>query len=162
MTTSSNALVRYVTVTYDNRRVSVRRARPHDAKRLAKMERACFTNPNPQLILHVCGFVDGFLVAEGDTDLLGYVLFTPSSSSRARVLSLAVSPDHRRKGVATRLMRGTFDVLRERGFETVGLEVRVSNEPAQSLYEKLGFVYDDIDKGYYDDGEDAYLMEKKL
>lgn len=145
-----------------NRRVSVRRARPQDAKRLAKMERACFANPNPQLILHVCGFVDGFLVAEGDADLLGYVLFTPSSSSHARVLSLAVSPDHRRQGVATRLMRGAFDVLRERSFDSVGLEVRVSNEPAQSLYYDLGFEHTGIDKGYYDDGEDAYLMEKKL
>ena len=126
------------------------------------MERACFTNPNPQLILHVCGFVDGFLVAEGDDDLLGYVLFTPSSSSHARVLSLAVSPDHRRRGVATRLMRGAFDVLRERGFDSVGLEVRVSNEPAQSLYEGLGFGVVGVDESYYGDGEDALLMERKL
>ncbi len=143
-------------------RVSVRRARPHDAKRLAEMERACFTNPNPDLILHVCGFVDGFLVAEGDDDLLGYVLFTPSSSSHARVLSLAVSPEHRRRGVATRLMRGAFDVLRERGFESLGLEVRLSNEPAQSLYDQLGFGVVGVDESYYDDGEDALLMERKL
>jgi ribosomal-protein-alanine N-acetyltransferase len=143
-------------------RVSVRRARPPDAERLAEMERACFTNPNPQLILHVCGFVDGFLVAEGDDDLLGYVLFTPSSSSHARVLSLAVSPDHRRRGVATRLMRGAFDVLRERGFDSLGLEVRVSNEPAQSLYEGLGFGVVGVDESYYGDGEDALLMERKL
>lgn len=143
-------------------RVSVRRARPHDAERLAEMERACFTNPNPELILHVCGFVDGFLIAEGDDDLLGYVLFTPSSSSHARVLSLAVSPDHRRRGVATRLMRGAFDVLRERGFESLGLEVRVSNKPAQSLYDQLGFGVVGVDESYYDDGEDALLMERKL
>ncbi|MDZ7687276.1 MAG: N-acetyltransferase [Halobacteriales archaeon] len=144
------------------RRVSVRRARPHDAKPIAEMERACFKNPNPQLVLHVCGFVDGFLVAEGDAGILGYVLFTPSSSSHARVLSLAVSPDHRRRGVATCLMRGAFDVLRRRDFESVGLEVRVSNEAAQSLYEELGFVYEDTDESYYDDGEDAYIMKKKL
>jgi ribosomal-protein-alanine N-acetyltransferase len=143
-------------------RVSVRRARPPDAERLAEMERACFTNPNPQLILHVCGFVDGFLVAEGDDDLLGYVLFTPSSSSHARVLSLAVSPDHRRRGVATRLMRGAFEVLRERGFDSLGLEVRVSNDPAQSLYEGLGFGVVGVDESYYGDGEDALLMERKL
>lgn len=140
----------------------MRRARPHDAERLAEMERTCFKNPNTQLILRVCGFVDGFLVAEGDDDLLGYVLFTPSSSSHARVLSLAVSPDYRRRGVATRLMRGAFDVLRGNGFESVGLEVRVSNKPAQSLYEGLGFERADVDEGYYDDGEDALLMEKEL
>jgi ribosomal-protein-alanine N-acetyltransferase len=143
-------------------RLRVRRARPHDAERLVEIENACFTNPNPRLILHVCGAVDGFLVAEGDNDLFGYVLFTPSSASHARVLSLAVAPEYRRNGVATRLMRGAFEVLREREFGTVGLEVRVSNTSAQSLYEKLGFVPAGIDEGYYDDGEDAYLMEKDL
>jgi len=125
------------------------------------MERACFTNPNPQMILHVCGFVDGFLVAESDADLLGYVLFTPSSSSHARVLSLAVSPEHRRQGVAKRLMRSAFGVLRERGFDSLGLEVRVSNRPARSLYERLGFEYTGVDEDYYDDGEGACLNGEK-
>lgn len=143
-------------------RVSVRRARPPDAERLAEMERACFRSPQPHLILHVCGFVDGFLVAESDADLLGYVLFTPSSSSQARVMSLAVSPDYRRQGVGTLLMRGMLDVLRGRGFDSVGLEVRVSNEAAQSLYADLGFQMAGVERGYYDDGEDAYLMEKNL
>lgn len=143
-------------------RLRVRRARPHDAERVVEIERDCFTNPNPALLLHVCGRVDGLLVAEADDGILGYVLFTPSSAHRARVMSLAVSPQYRRMGVAKRLMRGSFDVLRERGFRKVGLEVRVSNTPAQSLYEDLGFVLTGVDEGYYEDGEDAYLMEKSL
>jgi ribosomal-protein-alanine N-acetyltransferase len=59
-------------------------------------------------------------------------------------------------------MRGAFDVLLGKDFESVGLEVRASNTAAQSLYEDMGFVYDGINKGYYDDGEDAYLMKKNL
>jgi ribosomal-protein-alanine N-acetyltransferase len=127
-----------------------------------EIEGSSFTNPNPTLIASVCGAVDGFLVAENDAGIAGYVLFAPSSAFRARVLSLAVAPRHRREGVATRLMRGAFDALRGRGFEEVGLEVRVSNTPAQSLYEDLGFVPAGVEESYYDDGEDAYLMEKSL
>jgi len=143
-------------------RLRVRHARPTDTERVVGIERRCFTNPNPTLLANVCGAVDGFLVAETDDGIAGYVLFTPSSAFRARILSLAVAPEHRRKGVGTRLMHGAFDVLRERGFENVGLEVRVSNAPAQSLYDDLGFAPAGVEEGYYDDGEDAYLMEKEL
>ncbi len=143
-------------------RLRVRHARPHDTERVIEIEHACFTNPNPTLLGNVCGIVDGFLVAENDEGVVGYVLFTPSSASDARVLSLAVAPGHRRQGVATRLLHGAFDVLRDRDFDSVGLEVRVSNDAAGSLYDELGFVPVGIEKEYYDDGEDAYLMEKNL
>jgi len=42
------------------------------------------------------------------------------------------------------------------------LEVRVSNTPAINLYSKLGFMIVKIMKGYYADGEDAYVMARKL
>ncbi|MCX2819284.1 ribosomal protein S18-alanine N-acetyltransferase [Haladaptatus sp. F3-133] len=144
------------------RRLTVRHARPHDTERVVGIERACFTNPNPTLLANVCGMVDGFLVAETDDCIAGYVLFTPSSAEDARVLSLAVAPGNRRQGVATRLMRGAFDVLRGRDFDAVSLEVRVSNTAAQSLYDGLGFLPVGVEECYYDDGEDAYLMEKEL
>jgi ribosomal-protein-alanine N-acetyltransferase len=42
------------------------------------------------------------------------------------------------------------------------LEVRVTNTPAVNLYKKLGFPVTRTIKGYYADGEDAYVMTKKL
>jgi ribosomal-protein-alanine N-acetyltransferase len=48
------------------------------------------------------------------------------------------------------------------GAEAVYLEVRVSNKEAISLYKKLGFEEVRIVKEYYRDGEDAYVMVKKL
>ena len=42
------------------------------------------------------------------------------------------------------------------------LEVRVTNEPAIALYKKLGFEITRTINGYYSDGEDAYVMTKKL
>ncbi|MFX1604225.1 MAG: hypothetical protein ACFFCK_12145, partial [Promethearchaeota archaeon] len=42
------------------------------------------------------------------------------------------------------------------------LEVRKSNTPAVSAYEKLGFEVSRVLRGYYRDGEDAYLMAKQM
>jgi ribosomal-protein-alanine N-acetyltransferase len=42
------------------------------------------------------------------------------------------------------------------------LEVRITNEPAVNLYKKLGFQVTRTLKGYYADGEDAYLMSREL
>ena len=44
------------------------------------------------------------------------------------------------------------------GVQEYYLEVRVSNSPAISLYRRLGYFIAQIIKGYYHDGEDAYLM----
>ncbi|MEM3794231.1 MAG: ribosomal-protein-alanine N-acetyltransferase RimI, partial [Candidatus Bathyarchaeia archaeon] len=40
--------------------------------------------------------------------------------------------------------------------------VRVSNDPAISLYRRLGFEVVKISRGYYVDGEDAYVMARRL
>ncbi len=48
------------------------------------------------------------------------------------------------------------------GAEEVYLEVRVSNTPAINLYKKLDYRVVDLIKGYYHDGEDAYIMARPL
>ncbi|RLE74023.1 MAG: ribosomal-protein-alanine acetyltransferase, partial [Thermoprotei archaeon] len=42
------------------------------------------------------------------------------------------------------------------------LEVRISNTAAINLYKKLGFNIEKRLKNYYPDGEDCYVMTKKL
>ena len=49
------------------------------------------------------------------------------------------------------------------GIRRMTLEVRKSNDAAQTLYRSLGFEVCGMRKGYYsDNGEDAWLMERKL
>jgi ribosomal-protein-alanine N-acetyltransferase len=66
-------------------------------------------------------------------------------------------------GVGSRLLEGTIRAMMDvYKTDSIYLEVRISNIPAIRLYEKYGFRKARIIKGYYSDGEDAYVMVKRL
>jgi len=75
------------------------------------------------------------------------------------ILNVAVSPVFRGRGIGRLLAEAALDDLRTRGAAFVALEVRPTNRPALSLYESLGFVVTGRRKAYYENGEDAVLME---
>jgi Acetyltransferases len=82
---------------------------------------------------------------------------------KGHVVSIAVLENYRRRGIGKQLLLSSMQKMREAyGAEEVYLEVRVSNYPAISLYEKLGYRKVKLLKHYYADGEDAYLMAKSL
>jgi len=75
------------------------------------------------------------------------------------ILDVAVHPDFRGTGVGRMLVEKVLRECRERGAEFVSLEVRLSNRSAISLYTMLGFVESGRRRNYYENGEDALLME---
>ena len=72
-------------------------------------------------------------------------------------MNVAVAPERRRRGIASRLISRLFD---EAGDELpFTLEVRVSNRDAIAMYERLGFRSAGVRPRYYqDNGEDALIM----
>ena len=77
----------------------------------------------------------------------------------SHVTTIGVAPEHRGRGLGELLLVHLFDEALRRGAEWVTLEVRVSNSPAQALYEKYGFTRQGVRRHYYsDNGEDAYIM----
>jgi ribosomal-protein-alanine N-acetyltransferase len=77
--------------------------------------------------------------------------------------NIAVHISFRRQGIGQALLQQVALEGRNRKASRVTLEVRVSNIPAQKLYESVGFVSTGLRKGYYsDDGEDAVLMALEL
>jgi ribosomal-protein-alanine N-acetyltransferase len=77
----------------------------------------------------------------------------------AHVTTIGIAPHHRGKGLGELLLIELFEQAALRGAEWVTLEVRVSNDSAQALYEKYGFTRQGVRKRYYsDNGEDAYIM----
>ena len=75
------------------------------------------------------------------------------------ILNVAVRNDYRGHGLGRLLVERVLRECRDRGAEFVSLEVRPSNTAAISLYRGLGFVETGLRKRYYENGEDAILME---
>ncbi len=93
---------------------------------------------------------------------IGYVIYW-EVSGEMDIHNVAVHPRNRRQGVARAMLGHIIEKAAQRGFRRVTLEVRKSNDAAQTLYRSLGFETCGLRKGYYsDNGEDAWLMERKL
>lgn len=90
--------------------------------------------------------------------LIGYVV-NARYVDAWHIMNVAVDPDHRRRGVASRLLERLFELTADDERRGYTLEVRVSNTGAIDLYQKLGFESRGIRPGYYTDNrEDALIM----
>jgi len=77
----------------------------------------------------------------------------------AHITTLAISPQYRGKKIAQALLIKAIDDCKEKMIKYITLEVRVSNTPAQRLYEKFAMKSLGVRKGYYqDNNEDALIM----
>ncbi|MEN2999814.1 MAG: N-acetyltransferase [Acidilobaceae archaeon] len=105
------------------------------------------------------------LAREEEVSLWRRVISTLKGDLRrvGHLVSIAVRAPYRRMGIGSALLRETIDVVDKfYNAESLYLEVRVTNYPAISLYEKFGFKKARVVKGYYSDGEDAYVMVLRL
>ena len=99
--------------------------------------------------------------AEGENGALVGYLIVSRYVDAWHVMNVAVDPDHRGRGVATMLLERLFDLTADDARRGYTLEVRVSNEKAIDLYERLGFRSRGLRRGYYTDNrEDALIMWK--
>jgi len=100
---------------------------------------------------------------EGDVEdgkLCGYLVVSRYVDAW-HVMNIAVDPEQRGRGIATMLLERLFELTADDARRGYTLEVRVSNETAISLYERLGFESRGIRRGYYTDNrEDALIMWK--
>lgn len=115
---------------------------------------------------HLLSWPQLLWVAEDfDGRIVGYVLAKMEEDEtkpplHGHITSLAVLRTHRKRGIATALMRRSqVEIHQVFGAEFVSLHVRKSNRAAFHLYaETLKYEINDIERGYYADGEDAYDM----
>lgn len=96
-----------------------------------------------------------------DGSVAGYICPT-LLFDEAEIRNVAVHPDRRAFGIGRLLVDHVLTECRTRNAASVALEVRVSNLAAQSLYRRLGFRETGRRPKYYENGEDAILMECRL
>ncbi|RLG67603.1 MAG: ribosomal-protein-alanine N-acetyltransferase [Methanobacteriota archaeon] len=144
--------------------VNIRKARYGDIPALHRVERVSFTEHYPMSFMEEIYMThpNSFLVAELDGVIVGYVIAVLRTPSVGHILSVAVAPPYRRRGIGRMLVEAAVEDLWKRGASKVQLEVRVSNRPARSLYRSLGFKTTGIIPAYYRDGESAYTMVRHL
>lgn len=130
---------------------------------VAELERICFADPWSERSVgsELTNPLSLWLVAMVDGMVAGYV-GSQTVCDETDMMNIAVAPECRRQGIAERLVEALVVQLAERGSHCLTLEVRVSNEPARNLYEKLGFVSVGLRRNYYrNPKEDACILRKE-
>jgi ribosomal protein S18 acetylase RimI-like enzyme len=148
------------------RSLEIRPAGPDDLDAIDLIERASFDRDRisrrnlARLLKSESAVV---LIAESRARVLGYAIVLYRRGARAaRLYSIAVAPEARGKGVAAALLRAAETSAIRRGQKRLRLEARASNEGAIRLYESAGFTLSRRLPAYYDDGETALKMHKRI
>ena len=103
-----------------------------------------------------------WLVAVDGDRVAGYV-GSQTVCGETDMMNVAVTADYRRQGLGEKLVLELVEELKAIGSQCLTLEVRDSNTPARSLYEKLGFIQTGLRKNYYrNPKEDAYILRKEF
>jgi ribosomal-protein-alanine N-acetyltransferase len=144
---------------------SIRRMKLDDVEQVVAIDQASFSLPWPERTFR-------YEVAENSAsrpwvvDIDGRVvamIVVWFIVDEAHIATIATHPDFRGQGFGKKLLVHALMAAKEEGAQTALLEVRESNDKAQEMYRKLGFVEVNRRLQYYsDNGEDAVLMNASL
>lgn len=152
----------------------VRRFKPSDLDGVMRINRECLPeNYSTLFFMNLYKrFPETFIVAETNKEIIGYIMCRietgiPSFkvlgiTKKGHVISIAVLPEHHRKGIGYRLIQEATKAMSNYKAKECYLEVRESNLSAIQLYKKLGFEVARSIRNYYADGENALVMSLLL
>ena len=130
---------------------------------VAALEALCFSDPWSEKSVgsELTNPLSYWLVALDGETVAGYV-GSQTVLDETDMMNIAVHPKYRRQGIAEALVDALVDKLKEKGSRCLTLEVRESNLPAITLYEKLGFAQIGLRKNYYrNPRENALILRKE-
>jgi len=142
--------------------VKLRPATSDDAGVLARMHRTAFEAPWGEA--EIAALLDGpggFALIAQDDEPLGFILCR-AIGGEAEVLTLAVDPAARRRGLGRALVQEAVNLARAGGAEAFFLEVAEDNHAAISLYQALRFTWQGRRPKYYQGVTDALIMRRRL
>lgn len=130
---------------------------------IANLEKRSFTDPwsEKSIAAELENPLSLWLVAIDEDKVVGYV-GSQSVMGEGDMMNIAVDPAYRRRGIGGQLVENLVASLLKKGVHSLSLEVRVSNEAAISLYQKLGFREIGCRKNYYrHPREDGLILRKE-
>ncbi len=140
--------------------VSLERMRRDDVPRIMEIERQCFSTPwhESAYVTELVNRSAYYVVARIGDAIVGYAgMWVIMDESH--ITTIGVDPEYRGRQIGEQILVGILEEAQRRGARRATLEVRESNEIAQRLYRKYGFVPAAIRRGYYsDNGENAVVM----
>ena len=139
--------------------MKVRKFVPTDLKRVYEIESMSFDQTyGINMFQQLYDMGVGFLVAEKDGYVIGYVMFWIKYEYQGHIISIAVDKNYRREGVGTELLVRAIAILSMLTIDAIYLEVREDNVSAVKFYERFNFLTDRVVPGYYENGEGAIIM----
>ena len=153
---------------------TLRQFSPSDIDRVMDINRVCLPeNYSTHFFMDLYKrFPETFIVAMEDGEAVGYIMCRiesglPSLRSferpkKGHIISVAVLPQYRGRGIGYSLAQSALKTMSHYKARECYLEVRVSNMTAVNLYRKLDFKITRTIRGYYADGESAYMMTRQL
>jgi len=144
--------------------IELRRLEMRDLDRIEEIERESYPTPwSRSMFAGELAKPSSVCLGAFDTErdvLVGYLIISRYVDAW-HVMNVAVEPSERRRGIAQNLLERLFELTANDSRRGYTLEVRVSNENAIRLYERLGFEARGLRRGYYTDNrEDALIMWK--
>ncbi len=140
--------------------VRIKKARVWDLVMLQRLSKRCFGRDAWSWVDMLAALVTPGAVrlkALRDGRLIGYVIADQRDRGVGWIASIAVAPGARRKGIGSLLLKAAEGELNT---TRIRLALRPSNRAALNLYQRHGYETVIHWPRYYNDGEDALVMEK--
>lgn len=137
----------------------IRKFTPNDLKRVHEIESMSFNQSyGIDVFLGLYDMGVGFLVAEEDGYVIGYVIFWVKYENQGHIISIAVDKNYRRHNAGTELLIKAIGILSMLKIDAIYLEVNENNTEAIEFYKTFNFKVDRVVPGYYEDGDAAIIM----
>ena len=137
----------------------IRKFRPNDLKRVYEIENMSFNQSyGINMFQQLYDMGVGFLVAEEEGYVIGYILFWIKYEYQGHIISIAVDKNYQRLNAGTQLLIKAISILSLLSIDAIYLEVRENNIGAVEFYKTVDFKIDRVVPGYYENGEGAIIM----
>jgi [ribosomal protein S18]-alanine N-acetyltransferase len=149
--------------------LTIRNGNSEDLAAILDIEKRSFDDPYTldMFVTLLESFPEGFRVYVLRESVVGYCVTYPMKQKRAlMVVSIAVHPDYRNRGIGTSLLKDSISIASKlhstKVIDKLILQVAEENNSARSLYEKFGFRNRSLIKNYYGRRKHGIEMELDL